>query len=110
MATKTKNYEFSKPEMNDYADVTVLGETFDQIDTALKNVEEKASDTQAVENHIKNKNNPHAVTAEQVGAVKTDLSNFDAKLMNGCYIKNDTTGELYRIGMDEGGLYVVKQE
>lgn len=109
MAVKTKNYGFDKPEMNDFADVTVLGETIDKIDTALKNVEEKANDTQAIESHIKNKNNPHGVTAEQIGAVKTDLSNFDAKLINGCYIKQDATGALYRIGLDSSGLYVVKQ-
>ena len=149
MATKTKNYGFDKPELNDFADVTVLGETIDKIDTALKNVEEKANDVQALENHINDKNNPHEVTAEQVGArpdtwlptaseigaatsetvrnhiknwrnphkvtaaqvgaVKTDLSNFDATLVSGCYIKQDETGTLYRIGLDSGGLYVVKQ-
>ena len=44
MATKTENYGFNKPEMNDYASMEVLVETFDEIDEALKDVENKLDD------------------------------------------------------------------
>lgn len=108
MATSTTNYGFSKPETNDYADITAVGNTIDQIDAALKEVEDAANDKAAINAHIADKGNPHGVTAEQVGAVKTDLSNFNAKLSPVCYIKDDTAETIYRLGIDTGGLYVVE--
>lgn len=52
MATKTANYGFNKPEMNDYASIETLAETLDEIDNALKNVEESIGDSEALQEHI----------------------------------------------------------
>ena len=37
MSTKTKNYEFVKPELTDTADITAMNENWDKVDAALKN-------------------------------------------------------------------------
>ncbi len=93
MATSTTNYGFLKPETNDYADITAVGDTIDRIDAALKEVADAAA----------------AEAAEvAAGAVKTDLSNFNAKLSPVCYIQDDAAETLYRLGIDAGGLYVVE--
>mgnify|MGYP003299950369 CR=1 FL=1 len=68
MATKTTNYGFNKPEMNDYASMEMLVTTFDEIDAALKNIEDSTGDSETLDTHIENKNNPHNVTVEQIGA------------------------------------------
>lgn len=64
MATRTTNYGFSKPENNDYASIEALVVTFDEIDEALKEVEEKAGDSEALNAHINN-NNAHVTTQEK---------------------------------------------
>ena len=69
MAGKTTNYGWTKPEANDWLDVDVISEVFGQIDEQMKAVEEAAGKSKELENHVTDKNNPHEVTAKQVGAV-----------------------------------------
>jgi len=38
MATKTSNYEFTKPDANDFYDVQVQNENWDKVDEQLKNI------------------------------------------------------------------------
>ena len=57
MSTLTKNYGLTKPDINDFYDISVENANIDIIDTELKKSAE----------HIANKNNPHSVTKSQVG-------------------------------------------
>lgn len=43
MATSTTNYNLSKPSYSDTADIAVINENMDKIDTAIKNVSDMAS-------------------------------------------------------------------
>ena len=58
MATYTTNYDLIKPDAQDYYNVDDFNENADRIDEELKRREDHESDT----------NNPHQVTAAQVGA------------------------------------------
>lgn len=60
----TTNYGFIKPEVTDNYDVEQFNQTFDIIDTELKAVADKAESSTT---HPKNKDNPHEVSAVQVG-------------------------------------------
>ena len=63
MSSKTTNYNLHKIDLADSPpDITVLNLNFDTIDAELK----KSND------HIANKENPHGVTAAQVGAIPTN--------------------------------------
>ena len=53
MSTKTPNYSLEKPDVNDFYDISVQNDNLDKIDTFLGR-----------------KDNPHGVTAEQVGLGK----------------------------------------
>ena len=64
--TETKNYKLKLPEQTDNIDVDVLDENFTQIDAELAKYNKSASD------HAKNKDNPHEVTAEQLGLDKVE--------------------------------------
>ncbi len=46
MSSTTTNYGFPKPSYTDFADITVLDSAFDQIDTALKAIENRVLITQ----------------------------------------------------------------
>lgn len=42
MATKTTNYNLTKPDMTDYADIRVLNANMDIIDNAMKTISDLA--------------------------------------------------------------------
>ena len=42
MATKTTNYNLTKPDMTDYADIRVLNTNMDIIDNAMKTISDLA--------------------------------------------------------------------
>ena len=97
MAAETTNYGLTKPTANESYDITVFNQNADLIDAALKELEESKAegaalaaheadgvkhvsaaertawnakaDGTATSAHIANTNNPHGVTAAQVGAV-----------------------------------------
>ena len=97
MAAETANYGLTKPAANESYDITVFNQNADLIDAALKDLEESKAegaalaaheadgvkhvsaaertawnakaDGTATSAHIANTNNPHGVTAAQVGAV-----------------------------------------
>lgn len=56
MSTQTTNLKLVKPDVNDLYDINVQNSNMDIIDSV-------------VNNHTSNNNNPHGVTAEQVGAL-----------------------------------------
>lgn len=58
MATKTEKYRLTKPEKNDYYNIGVFNENMDIIEKEMAG-------------HTDRKDNPHSVTAEQIGAVPT---------------------------------------
>ncbi len=64
MSVKTTNYQLTKPEENDYYDVSIPNGNMDVIDAELKKAQ----------NHRENTNNPHQVTAGQAGAIPTTAS------------------------------------
>lgn len=57
MATITKNFNFTKPGIEDAVDISVLNENFDKIDKTLKEVKDSL---------------PPAATIEKLGVVKLD--------------------------------------
>ena len=97
MAAETTNYGLTKPAANESYDITVFNRNADLIDAALKALEDGKAEGTALETHeadgvkhvtaaeraawnakadgtatsahIANTNNPHGVTAAQVGAV-----------------------------------------
>lgn len=97
MAAETTNYGLTKPAANESYDITVFNRNADLIDAALKALEDGKAEGTALETHeadgvkhvtaaeraawnakadgaatgahISNTNNPHGVTAAQVGAV-----------------------------------------
>ena len=54
----TEHYGLQKPESNEYVSIDVINQNMDAIDKELKNGAD----------HADSKNNPHGVTAEQIGA------------------------------------------
>lgn len=79
MAMTTTNYGLTKPETTDNYDIEVQNGNMDKIDTELKKAE----------NHRNNTDNPHKVTAEQVGAINPNL------LINGDFRVNQRGHESY---------------
>lgn len=73
MANKTSNYGLTKPLQEEFYDVGVQNNNMDIIDTELKRVDDKVKEVdtslKTVSPHVKKKDNPHGVTAEQVGLV-----------------------------------------
>ena len=63
MANYTSNYNLEKPLQDDFYDVDVQNSNMDKIDAALNETAEAAND------HIANKNNPHGVSCNQIGAL-----------------------------------------
>lgn len=103
---QTHKYGLKKPDENDYCDVAVLNENMDAIETALDGLEQgkaaldasgkipaeqlppmnydPAGSAAAVQtglnSHTGNKNNPHGVTAAQVGAAASNHSHTAAQV------------------------------
>lgn len=87
MSTLTKNFKFIKPALTDAADITQTNPNWDILDEELNNMDIPVTsevpedsniwidpdDNTLEESHINNKNNPHNVTAEQVGAMTMEL-------------------------------------
>lgn len=98
MSTTTTNYGLVKPQLTDPADITALNGNWDKLDQVIKENKDytdtkisqiptpdvsgqiKTHDEDAsahgdirtaVDEHISNKNNPHGITAEQIGAAKS---------------------------------------
>ena len=68
MAGRTTNYGWMKPEKNDYLEIDVISGVFEAIDEKMAEVEEAAGKSEGLDSHVANKNNPHGVTADQIGA------------------------------------------
>ena len=70
MASQTPNYNLNKIDLTDAPpDITVLNSNFDTIDTQLKTAQQAAAAVEtSLTSHTGDTNNPHSVTAEQVGA------------------------------------------
>lgn len=64
---KTENYGLNKPESTDFYDVEHFNSNFDVIDTKMKELESASGQSQTLEDHLNNKENPHGVTKTQVG-------------------------------------------
>ena len=121
---QTTNYGLNKPGGSDYARINVLNANMDAVDAALKELEESKAagaalaaheadgvkhvsaaertawnakaDGTATSAHIANTNNPHGVTAAQVGAVPT------TRKVNGKALSADVTltaGDVGAFGM-----------
>ena len=58
---KSANFEFNLPEESEAFDVNHMNENTEEIDRILK------AKGDAIENHLANKNNPHGVSADDVG-------------------------------------------
>ena len=96
MSTSTTNYGLIKPELTDAADITATNENWDKIDAELKkktaipvssDVPTDAylwidpNEDTVEENHVTDKNNPHNVTASQVGAIPNPVYVADMDTM-----------------------------
>ena len=66
MATTTTNYNLKKPAETDFYDIADSNDNWDILDTNLKRVDD------ATVGHIAKKDNPHSVTAAQVGLGNVD--------------------------------------
>ena len=64
---KTENYGLNKPESTDFYDVEDFNSNMDVIDTKMKELESASGQSQALEQHLADTENPHAVTKSQVG-------------------------------------------
>ena len=141
---QTTNYGLNKPGGSDYARIDALNANMDAVDAALKDLEESKAegtalaaheadqvkhltaaertawnakaDGAATGAHISNTNNPHGVTAAQVGAVPlsggTLTGNLDiAKTIASVVLRTgDSSGRLMKNANVEGtvddGLYL----
>ncbi len=87
MSTTTTNYNLIKPELTDVADITAMNDNWDKLDQVIKENDVRGqinahnTDGSAhndirtqLSDHINDKNNPHEVTAAQVGALPLDGS------------------------------------
>ena len=93
MATKTAKLSLVKPDLKDMADISVINDNMDVLDSVISS-------------HTSNKSNPHKVTAEQVGAdtkgsaasALTDAKDYTdtsiANLINGAPTTLDTLSEI----------------
>ena len=77
MAEKTPNFNLTKPLESEFYDINVQNGNMDKIDQALQGHADQISKLQegagteiqeTLTAHINNKNNPHGVTAADVGA------------------------------------------
>lgn len=64
---KTENYGLNKPENTDFYDVEDFNSNMDVIDSKMKELESAGGQSQALEQHLADTENPHGVTKSQVG-------------------------------------------
>ena len=84
MSKTTTNFGFIKPELTDSADITQTNPNWDKVDSELKNVNDRVNSLSTdSSNHENNTNNPHKVTAEQVGAAKSTHNHSASDINSG---------------------------
>lgn len=66
---KTKNFQFPKPEPEDFYDIAIFNQVMDTLDEKLQNI---VNELQTSQNHVDNKKNPHGVTKSQVGLTNVE--------------------------------------
>lgn len=66
---KTKNFQFPKPEPEEFYDIAVFNQVMDTLDEKLQSI---LNDLKTVQNHVVNKKNPHGVTKSQVGLTNVE--------------------------------------
>ena len=66
---KTKNFQFPKPEPEDFYDIAIFNQVMDTLDEKLQNI---VNELQTTQNHVDNKKNPHGVTKSQVGLTNVE--------------------------------------
>lgn len=77
---QTPNYKLTKPGYEDFGDVDALNGNMDKLDAALKanadalsaQAAAAAKGAQALAAHLADEDNPHGVTAPQIGAIAAD--------------------------------------
>ncbi len=86
MATYTANYDLIKPDSEDYYNIEDFNQNADILDEELKKREDHEADT----------NNPHQVTAAQVGAAEADHehSSWDSMPQSPLPISQGGTGKI----------------
>lgn len=68
--TETEKYKLKKPDKTDYAKIGALNDNADAIDAALAaQAAAAAEDADALASHLADEDNPHGVTAAQIGAI-----------------------------------------
>lgn len=71
--TETEKYKLKKPDKTDYAKIETLNDNADVIDAALaEQAAAAAEDADALAAHLADRDNPHGVTPEQIGAIAAD--------------------------------------
>jgi hypothetical protein len=69
MPNVTTNYGLKKPLQEEFYNVEVQNENMDTIDAQMKAIDTaQKNNAKSQKTHVEDKNNPHGVTAEQVGA------------------------------------------
>lgn len=91
MSTITKNLGLIKPELTDPADITALNPNWDKLDEKLEDITNipvtsevpsnsdiwiDPNEDSVEQSHINDKNNPHGVTAQQLGIYLQTFTNF----------------------------------
>lgn len=66
---KTKNFQFPKPEPEDFYDIAIFNQVMDTLDEKLQNI---VNELHTAQNHVDNKKNPHGVTKSQVGLTNVE--------------------------------------
>ncbi len=66
---KTKNFQFPKPEPEDFYDIAIFNQVMDTLDEKLQRI---VNDLQVAQNHVDNKKNPHRVEKSQVGLTNVE--------------------------------------
>lgn len=75
---KTKNFQFPKPEPEDFYDIAIFNQVMDTLDEKLQSI---VNNLQTAQNHVSNKGNPHGVTKSQVGL--TNVENKSSATIRG---------------------------
>lgn len=75
---KTKNFQFPKPEPEDFYDIAIFNQVMDTLDEKLQSI---VNNLQTAQNHVSNKKNPHGVTKSQVGL--TNVENKSSATIRG---------------------------
>lgn len=75
---KTKNFQFPKPEPEDFYDIAIFNQLMDTLDEKLQSI---VNNLQTAQKHVDNKENPHRVTKSQVGL--TNVENKSSATIRG---------------------------